>query len=90
MKTQQLLRVKNAYARNLISLMLVKDPKKRLSIAQVLSHSFLTGKKAARLAGDTARYDVFLSYRVASDLPHARMLYRWLTARGVKVWWDVN
>ena len=44
MKTQQLLRVKNAYARNLISLMLVKDPKKRLSIAQVLSHSFLTGK----------------------------------------------
>ena len=89
-KTQQLLRVKNSYARNLISLMLVKDPKKRLSIAQVLSHSFFTGKKATRLAGDSAKYDVFISYRVASDLPHAKLLYQWLTARGIRVWWDVK
>lgn len=56
----------------------------------IIFQLFLTGKKATRLAGDVARYDVFLSYRVASDLPHARMLYRWLTARGVKVWWDVK
>ena len=89
-KTQQLLRVKNSYARNLISLMLMKDPKKRLSIAQVLSHSFLTGKKSTRFAGDIAKYDVFISYRVNSDLLYAKLLYQLLMSKGVKVWLDIK
>jgi hypothetical protein len=33
-------------------------------------------------------YDVFLSYRVASDAILAERLNDKLTARGVRVWWD--
>jgi hypothetical protein len=33
-------------------------------------------------------YDVYLSYRVASDSRHAEYLYHRLQARGLKVWWD--
>jgi hypothetical protein len=55
----------------------------------VLSHTFLSGKKFGRNAGDAPEYDVFLSYRVDSDLMHAEMVYRELTEKkGLKVWWD--
>eukprot|EP00966_Prymnesium_polylepis_P207438 4805104-Prymnesium_polylepis.1 len=33
-------------------------------------------------------YDVFLSYRVATDLQRAEALYNALTAVGLRVWWD--
>ena len=33
-------------------------------------------------------YDVFISYRVASDAHHAEQVFELLTKRGVKVWWD--
>ena len=31
---------------------------------------------------------MFISYRFVSDAEHAERLYRRLTARGLKVWWD--
>ena len=39
-------------------------------------------------AGNPAEYDVYISYRQASDGHHAGKLYALLTAKGVKVWWD--
>ena len=42
----------------------------------------------ARLLGETPKYDVFLSYRVASDAQHVEKLYNLLTAQGFKVYWD--
>lgn len=40
------------------------------------------------MIGDTAEYDVFLSYRVNSDLETAAFLYDTMTQKGLKVWWD--
>jgi hypothetical protein len=40
------------------------------------------------MIGDTAEFDVFLSYRVNSDLETAALLYETLTRKGLKVWWD--
>ena len=33
-------------------------------------------------------FDVFISYRVQSDLDHAEIIYDKLTAAGLRVWWD--
>ena len=43
---------------------------------------------AARMIGEAADFDVFISYRVESDSDHAAFIYKMLTAAGVKVWWD--
>lgn len=40
------------------------------------------------MIGDNAEFDVFLSYRVNSDLQHVAFLYEVLTSKGMKVWWD--
>ena len=68
--------------------MLTRDPSKRPHMSQVLAHPFLSGKKATRLLGETAEFDVFLSYRKQSDENHAQLLYTKLTDAGLKVWWD--
>lgn len=78
----------NKHARNLISMLLCKDPVKRLSAKYVLSHPFLTGKNPTRMQGDLAKFDVFLSYRVDSDSDHVTMFYNALTALGLSVWLD--
>lgn len=88
LKVEKLSRVKNTAARNLISLLLSKEPRKRPSIRHVLVHPFITGKKICRMINDEAEYDVFLSYRVASDSVHAEMLYNMLRSAGLRVWWD--
>jgi hypothetical protein len=56
----------------------------------VLSHPFFTGKMPSRLVGEEATWDVFISYRVASDAVHAKLLYEALTATGIRVWWDAK
>jgi len=89
-KERRLANVKNKLARNLISLLLNKEPSKRLQAIRVISHPFLSGNQSTRLVGDAAEYDVFISYRVSSDSLHAEMLYDALTAKGLKVWWDVK
>ena len=81
-------KVKDKIARNLISQLLVKDPHKRANMSQVLAHPFITGRKAARMIGQAAEFDVFISYRVASDSAHAELVYNLLTEAGLKVWWD--
>lgn len=87
-KKKRLGEIQNLEARNLVSQMLMKDPHKRPHMSQVLAHPFLSGKKASRMQGDAAEFDVFLSYRVQSDLNHASIIYKKLTDAGLKVWWD--
>jgi ankyrin repeat protein/serine/threonine protein kinase len=89
-KQKRLNKIKDKVARNLISQLLSKDPSKRLPVTRVLAHPFITGKPFTRLVGQAPLYDVFLSYRVATDQCHARELYRLLTdVHHLKVFWDV-
>jgi serine/threonine protein kinase/Leucine-rich repeat (LRR) protein len=80
--------VKDKMARNLISLLLHKNPERRLNCSQIMSHPFFTGKMPDRLQGEKAKFDVFLSYRVSSDSGHVKQLHDLLEAKGLKVWWD--
>jgi serine/threonine protein kinase len=89
-KAKKLELIDDKLARNLLSQMLMKDPKKRPSFSQVLAHPFFTGKAVIRMAGEEAEYDFFFSYRVASDSTHVHLLYDALTSVGYKVWWDVK
>ena len=88
LKADKLADVPDKLARNLLSQMLHKDPLQRPSLSRVLAHSFLSGKKVARLVGEKPKYDVFLSYRVAADALHVEKLYNLLIAQGFKVYWD--
>jgi serine/threonine protein kinase len=63
-KKEKLSKVDNPQAKNLISQLLNKDPTKRPTMKQVLMHPFLSMKSTARMVGDKAEFDVFLSYRV--------------------------
>ena len=85
---QKLSIVKNNLAKNLLSLLLSKTPSARPDADRVLGHPFLTGNVFTRLQGEEPKFDVFLSYRVDSDLRHATDLYEALTDKGLKVWWD--
>jgi len=87
-KRSKLDQVKNSLAKNLLSLLLMKNPRSRLDAGHVLSHPFLTGISGSRLPGAEPKWDVFLSYRVDSDLDHAEELYHALIASGLRVWWD--
>lgn len=87
-KNNKLSRVVDNQARNLLSQMLTKDPTKRPTLDRILHHPFLSGKKTARMSGEVPEYDVFISYRVASDSSHAEILYNMLTDEGLKVFWD--
>ena len=89
-KDVKLSRVPDRTARNLLSLLLHRSPNSRPQIAQVLQHPFLTGKEALRLPGEEAAFDVFISYRVASDRALAENLFNVLTAAGARVWFDVK
>ena len=66
----------------------MKDPSKRPDARHAFAHPFLSGKRAARMVGEEAEYDVFLSYRVNSDLHHCELMYEMLTQKGLRVWWD--
>jgi hypothetical protein len=83
-----LARVGDARARNLLAQLLHPRPEARPALARVLVHPFFTGREAARLVGEPAQWDVFLSYRVASDQRLAGELHAALEARGLRVFWD--
>ena len=87
-KNERLEKVGDKYARNLVSRLLMKDPSKRPDASHVLVHPFLSEKNVARMIGKEAEYDVFLSYRVNSDLHHCKLMHEMLTEKGLKVWWD--
>ena len=80
--------VGDARARNLLSQLLHAAPEKRPTLARALQHPFFTGREALRLPGEAAQWDVFISYRVASDEPLAAVLHGALEARGLRVFWD--
>jgi serine/threonine protein kinase/NADH:ubiquinone oxidoreductase subunit 6 (subunit J) len=81
-------KIEDPLARNMVSQLLTVDPHNRPSMAQLMLHPFITGNTVARLIGQQADFDVFLSYRVASDSQHAQLLFDILTRKGLKVWWD--
>ena len=87
-KSERLEKVADPQARNLVSRLLMKDPSKRPDVSHALAHPFFSGKRAARMVGEEAEYDIFLSYRVNSDLHHCELMYEMLTEKGLKVWWD--
>ena len=87
-KNERLERISDRAARNLISRLLTKDPLRRPDVQHALAHPFFHGLNSVRLLGEEASYDVFLSYRVSSDVHHAEYLYERLTASGLRVWWD--
>jgi len=87
-KDYKLSLVKDPLARNLVSIMLEKDWRKRPTIRQILLHPFLSREKIARLPSEAAQFDVFISYRVHSDEAHAKLLYDRLVQLGLRVWWD--
>lgn len=89
-KKKKLSVVTNVLARNLLSQLLSKDPKKRPLMRNVLRHPFVTGHRAIRLAEDPAEYDVFISYRVASDASFAQRFFDQFTAAGLRVFLDVK
>ena len=88
LKMQKLAKVTDPYARNMIARLLVKDPTVRMLLSAALAHPFVSGKTPARMVGDNPKYDVFLSYRVASDSDNAQLLYSKLTDAGLSVFWD--
>jgi hypothetical protein len=89
-KAQKLSTISDRNARNLTSLLLSYAPTARPTCERVLTHPFITGKSPCRLVGEEATWDVFISYRVASDAAHAKLLHDALTAVGVRVWWDAK
>ena len=80
------------FARNLLSVLLMRDPAARpRSITHVLEHPlFHDGKSPGRLLGDRAKYDFFLSYRVAASVDADLLAGVWklLKERGYQVFWD--
>jgi serine/threonine protein kinase len=80
------------FARNLLSILLMRDPAARpRSISHVLEHPlFRDGKSPGRLVGEKAKYDFFLSYRVAAKVDAELLSDIWtqLTQRGYRVFWD--
>lgn len=93
-KAEKLSRIKNSLARNLLSIMLNKNPQRRPPIEVVLRHPFLSFHRTTRpeiiVMGEAMNqeFDVFISYRVATDLPHVELLHKLLQNAGLKVWWD--
>lgn len=81
-------KISDLTARNLISQLLTRDPHRRPNMSAVLAHPFLSGNKAPRLPGESAEFDVFISYRVASDSNNAVELFTLLSQAGLKVWLD--
>ena len=80
--------ITDAKARNMVSRLLSRDPQQRMTMAAARVHPFVSGRAPIRLVGDSPKYDVFLSYRVACDADHVRILYEKLTAEGLTVFWD--
>ena len=55
---------------------------------RVLAHAFISGGKAGgRMVGEEAEYDIFLSYRVATDAETVETVYNALTKLGQRVFW---
>ena len=88
-RERMLNKITDPLARNLSSQLLSRDPRLRPVTAEhILSHPFFTGRVVGRLPGQSAEFDVFLSYRVDSDKKMAEELFQRLTDCGIRVWLD--
>ncbi len=87
-KAAKLRLVEPPRARHLLSLLLSRSPAQRPTAERVAQHPYITGRQAVRVSGESPHYDVFISYRVASDAAVAQELYDLLCAKGCRVWWD--
>ena len=86
-KKQKVSKISDKHARNLVSQLLNKDPKLRPTMDRAIVHPFITGKSVMRMPGEFAHFDIFLSYRVASDLDNVEYFYNRFTSLGYRVWW---
>ena len=81
--------VKNRKARDLLTLLLVKDPSGRTDIGHIFAHSFFTDNRAlSNVLNHNEQYDVFLSYRNFSDYATADVIYKFLITAGFSVFID--
>jgi serine/threonine protein kinase len=87
-RNEKLAAIEDKYARNLVSLLLSSEPSKRPDALRVLSHPFLTGQTPSRMVGEDPEFDVFISYRVASDSHLAQHFYECLQRLELRVWLD--
>ena len=86
-KRQKLARIPDKLARNLIAQLLSKDPTRRLTMERALVHPFISGKIVTRMPGESANFDIFLSYRVDSDSVHVEYFFDRFVSQGYRVWW---
>ena len=88
-RVKKLAKIADPVARHLVSLLLSAEPSRRPpSMLHVRRHPFFTGQLMSRTPEDRATFDIFISYRVDSDVATAELLFNMLTARGLNVWWD--
>jgi serine/threonine protein kinase len=87
----KLTEIPNTIARNLLAQMLSKDPRHRPSLSRILSHPFLSQKSVIRMVGEKAEYDIFISYRVASDkVRHVHLtVYGSSVAHSIASYYDI-
>ena len=91
LRLYMLYKIKNVEAKNLISQLLHNDAERRpRSIGHILAHPFFTGKKVERMVGEDPAYEVFLSYRVASESATVQLFYDLLKKKNVAAWLDVK
>ena len=85
---QQVGRIRNRYARNLVGRLLRKDPSARIALEDVLRHPFLSDvHQKGRLEGEVAEFEAFVSYRQWCDKPVARAVATYLTREGHHPWY---
>lgn len=80
-----------AWAYDLLTLMLMKDPDERIKMIDLLKHPFITGNVEIvnyKPTTEEPEYDVFISYRVATNENEAEAFYNLLTMCGLRVFWD--
>ncbi len=84
---QQVGRIRDRYARNLVGRLLRKDPSKRIALEDVKQHPFLTGTpQKGRMEGEVAQFEAFVSYRQWCDTSNAEAVTTDLTRRGHLTW----
>lgn len=82
-------RIENQKARDLLSILLVKDPQGRTDVGHIFSHSFFTDNRAlSNVLNHVEQFDVFLSYRNFSDYAIADIIYKFLVSEGFSVFFD--
>jgi hypothetical protein len=82
-------KISSADARDLLTLLLVKDPSGRTDKGHIFSTSFFTDNRAlSNVLSHHEQFDVFLSYRNFSDYATADIIQKYLISEGFSVYFD--